>query len=256
MSTRAQLDSRLDKLKQLKFDNIAADEKKSNLRKYQDIVLGEGSLWNLAKYELLTTLGGLMPGAIGIMLRRLLYRGLFRSMSKGVIIGYNVTLRHPSKVSIGTRTVIDDLSLLSARGHNGAINIGEKVLIGRGAQIKAREGIINIGDSSHIGSFSLVGTDQKINIGKHVTGGALCIIGLVTKRTDDLDTPIAFQPSQEKGGVTIEDDVSLGGSVTVLDGVTIGSGCVIGAGSVVTKDIPPYSVAYGVPAKVMGRRRE
>ncbi|KAF4918335.1 Sophorolipid acetyltransferase [Colletotrichum viniferum] len=53
--------------------------------------------------------------------------------------------------------------------------------------------------------------------------------------------------------ITIEDDCWLGANVTVLPGVTIGKGCTIGAGAVVNKDVPPYSVAVGVPAKVVGK---
>jgi acetyltransferase-like isoleucine patch superfamily enzyme len=52
----------------------------------------------------------------------------------------------------------------------------------------------------------------------------------------------------------IEDDCWLGDGVKVLDGVTIGRGSVIGAGAVVTKDIPPFSVAVGVPARVIKTR--
>lgn len=51
--------------------------------------------------------------------------------------------------------------------------------------------------------------------------------------------------------IRIEDDCWIGGGVTILPGVTIGRGCTIGAGSVVTKSIPPYSVAIGTPAKVI-----
>ena len=52
--------------------------------------------------------------------------------------------------------------------------------------------------------------------------------------------------------MVLEDDVWLGTRVTVLRGVRIGRGSIIGAGSVVAKDIPPYSVAQGVPAQVVG----
>lgn len=246
--------SGLQKSQDLKFDRLVGDTKKSSLRKYQEIVVGTDSLWELVKYEVLTGVFGLLPGGIGMVLRRVMYRGLFRSMSRGVVIGSNVTLRHPSKVSIGPKTVLDDLCLLSARGRDAGINIGERVLIGRAAQVKVRSGLINIGDFSHIGPFSNVGTSQAINIGKHVTTGPLCIIGIASKESNDLDSPISFHDIREKGGVIIEDDVSLGGNVTVLDGVKIGTGCVIGAGAVVTKNIPPYSIAYGVPAKVMGTR--
>ena len=55
-------------------------------------------------------------------------------------------------------------------------------------------------------------------------------------------------------GIVVEDDVWLGAGVRVLDGVTISEGAVIGAGAVVTKDIPSYAVAIGVPAKVIKYR--
>jgi len=55
--------------------------------------------------------------------------------------------------------------------------------------------------------------------------------------------------------VVIEDDVWIGLNCTILQGVTIGKGSIIGAGAVVTKDIPPYSIALGVPARVTGQRK-
>ena len=56
--------------------------------------------------------------------------------------------------------------------------------------------------------------------------------------------------------VKIGDDVWIGRRVIILPGVTIGDGCIIGAGAVITKDIPPYSVVVGVPAKVVRRRKD
>jgi galactoside O-acetyltransferase len=52
-------------------------------------------------------------------------------------------------------------------------------------------------------------------------------------------------------GITIEDDCWIGAGATVLDGVTIGRGSVIGAGAVVTKSVPPHSLAVGIPARVI-----
>ena len=54
--------------------------------------------------------------------------------------------------------------------------------------------------------------------------------------------------------VVIEEDVWCGANVTILKGVTIGRGSIIAAGAVVTKDVPPYSIAGGVPAKVIKTR--
>ena len=62
--------------------------------------------------------------------------------------------------------------------------------------------------------------------------------------------------SMVKGKVVIEDDVWIGAHSVVLPGVTIGRGAVVGASSLVLKDIPPFSLAWGVPAKVTGWRPE
>ena len=70
----------------------------------------------------------------------------------------------------------------------------------------------------------------------------------------DPDRPIHGQ-GIEFGPIVIEDYVWIGGRANIMAGVTIGKGSVIGAGAVVTRDIPPYSVAVGVPAKVIKTRR-
>jgi acetyltransferase-like isoleucine patch superfamily enzyme len=72
---------------------------------------------------------------------------------------------------------------------------------------------------------------------------------------DKKDIPIRLQGVEMKG-IVIEDDVWIGANATILDGVIIGRGCVIGAGSVVTKSLPEYSVAVGVPARVIYKRGE
>jgi acetyltransferase-like isoleucine patch superfamily enzyme len=59
---------------------------------------------------------------------------------------------------------------------------------------------------------------------------------------------------EEQKQTTIGNDVFIGANVTIIDGVAIGDGAVIGAGAVVVKDIPPYAVAVGVPAKVIKYR--
>ncbi len=59
---------------------------------------------------------------------------------------------------------------------------------------------------------------------------------------------------KNKGYNIIEDDVWIGGNVTILKNVTIGEGCVIGAGSIVTKSLPPYTICVGIPCKPIKKR--
>ncbi|MBN3966976.1 acyltransferase [Pseudomonas gregormendelii] len=68
------------------------------------------------------------------------------------------------------------------------------------------------------------------------------------------DIPMVFQPTTPKSNPVIDDDVWIGRNAVILPGVHIGRGSIIGAGAVVTKNIPPYSVAVGVPAKVIRSR--
>ena len=71
-----------------------------------------------------------------------------------------------------------------------------------------------------------------------------------------VDWLTAQQQAESRLGIVIEDDVWVGAGVRVMDGVRIGRGSVIGAGAVVTKSIPPNSVAVGMPARVVGQRGE
>lgn len=95
---------------------------------------------------------------------------------------------------------------------------------------------------------------SKIKIGNYVMIAHNVLIIGGNHAIDRIDIPMILQGEGKQGDINIEDDVWIGAGAIILTGVSIGKGSVIGAGSVVTKNIPPYSIAAGVPAKVIKKR--
>lgn len=114
---------------------------------------------------------------------------------------------------------------------------------------------ISIGDRAHIGAHCSLWAGNntgKVVIGADALFGPEVFITASNYRFDR-PGPVYDQPTQE-ADVVIGRDVWLGARVMVMAGVTIGDGCIVGAGAIVTRDLPPYSIAVGSPAKVVGTR--
>ena len=109
---------------------------------------------------------------------------------------------------------------------------------------------VSIGNNVGLGSFTHIWGGGGVTIGNDVLIAAHCCIASVGHDT----TAKRMSATSVYNEVIIEDDVWLGYNVVVLPGVRIGVGSVIGAGSVVTSNIPPYSIAVGNPAKVIKKR--
>lgn len=144
------------------------------------------------------------------------------------------------------------------------VSIGENVYIGSQVTINALDKFnqeffhpeITIGNNCHIGDEADITSIEAIKIGNCVVLGKRVFItdnahGASVKKL--LQMSPYLRPLYSKGPVVIEDYVFIGEKVSIMPGVTIGTGSIIGANAVVTKDIPPYSVAIGVPAMVVRR---
>ena len=112
---------------------------------------------------------------------------------------------------------------------------------------------LEIGDHTYIGYNAHIMACGDMKIGSNVVIADKVYISDNQHGFQDVTRPIMPQPLTHPGPVIIEDEVWLGEGVCVMPNVKIGKHSVIGANSVVTKDIPPYSVAVGVPAKIIKR---
>jgi acetyltransferase-like isoleucine patch superfamily enzyme len=138
----------------------------------------------------------------------------------------------------------------------GKIVYGNDSIIERNVSLYAMEGPINIGDQNYIGwGSSIISGPGGVILGSHVLIAHNCSILSQNYEIKDINQPIHYERMTSQG-VIIENDVWIGTQVTVLDGVRIGQGAVVAAGAVVTKDVLPFSVVGGVPAKFIKMRNE
>lgn len=169
----------------------------------------------------------------GVLVRRLLWRPRFRIMGRRVRIAENVRITGFERIAIGNDVSIMAGGYVYAHDSDG-LTIGDGCSINHNVQLGASGGRIMLG--AHV----LIGPNVVLRAADHVF--------------DDPDRPIAEQ-GHRFGEIIIEDDVWIGANAVVTSGVRIGRGVVIGAGSVVTRSIDPFTVAAGVPARVIRSRR-
>jgi len=155
-------------------------------------------------------------------------------------------------VTIGKNSVIDGLS-------REGVKIGDCVSIGQFCIIEAT-GVISdigkglcIGANSGLGAFSFIGAAGGVDIGGNVIMGQKVSFHSENHVHDKTGMPIRTQGVTRKG-IVVDDDCWIGAGVIFLDGAHVGTGCIIAAGAVVRGNIPPYSIAGGVPAKVIRSR--
>lgn len=183
------------------------------------------------------------PPSIAVKLsfvRSYIYSGwiarYFRQMDG--FINYSISVTGGQYISIEKDSIIGRNVILQAwdsyqgREMTPSITIGKKVRIGEGTHITAVTNIF-IGDG--------VQTGRRVLISDNSHGDS--------HNQEERMFPVIERPLSTKGEIVIGNNVWLGDNVVVLSGVTIGDGAIIGANAVVTKDIPAFSTAVGIPAK-------
>jgi acetyltransferase-like isoleucine patch superfamily enzyme len=143
----------------------------------------------------------------------------------------------------------------------GRLEIGAHVLLEPGVWITAQDPArVRIGAGTFLNLGVMIAAAGLVEIGEHCMLANGCFVTDADHRFDDPERPVPWQGFSSKGPTRIGANVWCGANVVVTSGVTIGERCVIGANSVVTSDIPAFSVAAGAPARVLrpidGRRTQ
>jgi acetyltransferase-like isoleucine patch superfamily enzyme len=162
------------------------------------------------------------------------------------------------RLQLGRSCFVDDGVTIYAHGDGGDVRLGDRVHLYRGSIIEVGAGgSVHIGADTHIqAGCNLKGFLGNVIIGSSVQVAPNCGFSPYEHNFEEYGQSIKSQGIRSAGDIVLEDDVWLGLGVKVLEGVRIGKGAVIGAGAVVTKDIPAYAIAVGVPAKVIRMRGE
>lgn len=156
----------------------------------------------------------------------------FRKIGEDVIFEKGVLVFHPENISIGNNVYIGHNTILKGYYKNEMV----------------------IGDHTWIGQGCFLHSGGGIEMGKAVGIGPMVKIITSVHREDEPSKTLIFSDF-EFGKVAIDDGCDIGVGAIILPGVKIGKGSIIGAGSVVNKDVEPYSVVAGVPAKVLRNKK-
>ena len=182
--------------------------------------------------ELWVALFGWLPTPLGMGLRAIAWLPLFATRSL-VRFGTGVTLA-------GCRNM----------------RFGRGVRVGRHCILTAQQGELRLADGAALSPGVHLGADHgRIEVGSATAIGPGTVVRAANHRFDRCDVPIMAQ-GHVPGTVIIEDDVWIGANCVITPDVRIGRGAVVGAGAVVTRDVAPFAVVAGVPARVIGKRGE
>jgi len=243
-----------------KKSHAAVTQGGSAFQRYQDVIIGRRSLRTVVYYEWCMLLA-IVPGALGLVLRKKFWPKIFGSCGKGVLFASNVIVRHPHRIHLGDNVVISENCVLDARNDEmeRTIVIGEDAILSNNVIISCKGGTVRVGARTGVGAQTIIQStnDCPVDIGEDVMIGPMCyMVGGGNYNIDRIDIPMRLQGIKKDSGVRLDDGVWLGAKVMVLGGVSMGHGSVAAGGAVVTKSVCSYAICGGLPAKVIRMRTE
>lgn len=198
-------------------------------------------------------LGYLLQKGGGSFLRGAIWSLMRMRRPSGLMLGRGIKFIDASRLTLGRGVSLGHYSYLDCSAAQGVV-LGNSVTIREFGWLQCRSGLnpgsgrVRIGDGTYIGPFSVLGAGGSLEIGDRCQIGARFTVSAESHTKDENDSFVGGAVTRK--GVVIGRECWIGNNVCVLDGVHIGDRCVIGAGSVVTRDIPADSTAYGTPARV------
>jgi acetyltransferase-like isoleucine patch superfamily enzyme len=202
--------------------------------------------------DMITTIRRLLDSLRSVRMRLRLLR--VARAGRDVRIESGVLLSYPGRILIGAGArLARNVALRANSPLEPGIAIGERCMVQDGALLNASEGFVHVGDRTWIGPFCVIYGNGGVRIGRNVMIAAHTCITSVGHRHGDLRVPMMDQ-GIDTAPVTVGDDVWIGMNCTILPGVTIGNGAIVAAGAVVRRDVAPYSIVGGVPARPLGQR--
>jgi acetyltransferase-like isoleucine patch superfamily enzyme len=211
------------------------------------------SVWRYLFEQTILVLFGWIPTVVGIGFRSLTYR-LIMHLGGTVAIEKGVRIRFANHLFLHRGVYLDEAVYIHASPHG--IEIGENTYVMHGAILHVYNfrnlphAQIKIGRDSLIGEYTVIRGQGGVVIGDRVYTSPMTQLIAVNHVFDDPQRPFTEQGITAQG-IVVEDDVWLGANAVITDGVRIGKGAVVAAGAVVTKDVPPYTIVGGVPARII-----
>lgn len=230
----------------------------SALRRYQDVVVGRTGLAATLYFDFCAALSPI-PGALGLVLRQRFWPRLFGSCGAGVVFGTGIVLRHPHRIHLGDRVVVSENCILDARFDrtDRALVVGDDVILSNGVVVSCKGARVEIGARSGFGPYSciLAADGGDVVVGDDcAVGPRVTLVGGGHYHHGRTDLPIWRQGIRPGDCLTLEGDIWVGAGATLLGGTRIGRGSIAAAGAAVARDVEPFTITGGVPARPIRRR--